>query len=388
MSSASDFIIENGVLKKYVGPGGDVTVPNGVTSIGNGAFSGCSSLTRIALPDSVTSIGGKAFNGCGSLTSVTIPDGVMNIEYATFAGCWSLKSITLPMRVTSIEDYAFAGCCDLKSITLPDSVTSVGSGAFERCKGLKELRLPEAMEILSGGAFADCAALESVIFSKSLTIIEGGAFEGCEMLRSVVLPANLEEIGHQCFDRCSALEKVTLPDSLKTIAGGAFARCPALRQIDCSDQGFRLFLDSCNAKNLLTATYNYLTGNLITSAKPDEIFGKYVKKNTAKLFPMILENDNAAALDAIAAIGGTIDQKVLDSMLETAIAAQNAPSVTAWLLRYKEQNTDPVKAALEENIKLDKALGLRKMTVADWKEVYAIKSIDAERVQLGKFSTV
>ena len=64
MSSASDFIIENGVLKKYVGPGGDVTIPEGVTSIGDGAFRCCESLKSVTIPDSVTSIGNGAFGWC------------------------------------------------------------------------------------------------------------------------------------------------------------------------------------------------------------------------------------------------------------------------------------------------------------------------------------
>ena len=66
MSNPSDFIIENGVLKKYVGPGGDVVVPEGVTNIGDQAFYDCSSLTSITLPDGLTSIGDCAFYDCGS----------------------------------------------------------------------------------------------------------------------------------------------------------------------------------------------------------------------------------------------------------------------------------------------------------------------------------
>lgn len=83
MSNASDFVIENGVLKKYVGPGGDVLIPEGVKSLGNYVFSACKSLRSIAIPDGVTGIGKHAFSGCKSLRSIVIPDGVTDIgDYA------------------------------------------------------------------------------------------------------------------------------------------------------------------------------------------------------------------------------------------------------------------------------------------------------------------
>jgi hypothetical protein len=95
MSNPSDFVIENGVLTKYIGPGGDVTVPEGVTSIGDAAFWGCSSLTSVTIPEGVTSIGGLAFNGCSSLTSVTIPAGVTSIGNWAFRDCSRLQQLLL-----------------------------------------------------------------------------------------------------------------------------------------------------------------------------------------------------------------------------------------------------------------------------------------------------
>ena len=338
MSSINDFVIENGVLKSYSGEGGDIEIPTSVERIAREAFQLCKTIQAVRIPQNVKEIDDAAFRG-SSLTQVELPEGI-----------------------------------------------ALGCSAFEACKNLREIRLPEGIEGLPFSIFSYCTGLETVIFPKSLPFIDNMVFQNCTALRCVELPENLEEIGQQCFDRCQNLEKVVLPDALQTIGGGAFARCENLKEIDCSDRVFRLFLDSCNAKTLPVMIYKYLSGALVTEAKPDDQLAKYIKKNIMKLFPMILEDDMAAALETAVSICGEIDKKNLNAMVKSAAEAENAPSVTAWLLQYQAQTTDPVQAAKEENDALEKALGLKKMTAADWKKLYAVKSIDAEQVQLGQYS--
>ncbi len=110
-----------------------------VTSIGYGAFSGCSGLTSISIPASVTSIGGYAFYDCSNLSSVTFGENsqLTSIGEYTFDDCSSLTSITIPDDVTSIGGYAFYDCSNLTSITIPASVTSIGVYAFHGCSSLK-----------------------------------------------------------------------------------------------------------------------------------------------------------------------------------------------------------------------------------------------------------
>ena len=112
------------------------TIPQGITAIGDGAFSACNSLTSVTIPDSVTSIGNSAFYDCDSLTSVTIPNSVTSIGDRAFSSCDFLTSVSIPDSVTSIGDEAFSGCMSLTSVTIPDSVTEIGENAFAYCPNL------------------------------------------------------------------------------------------------------------------------------------------------------------------------------------------------------------------------------------------------------------
>ena len=114
----------------------NTVIPNSVTSIGEGAFSGCYGLTSITIPNSVKSISDYAFVNCSGLTSITIPNSVKSIGRGAFQGCSGLTSITIPNSVTSFGNYTFYGCSGLTSIIIPNSVRSIGSHAFHYCMGL------------------------------------------------------------------------------------------------------------------------------------------------------------------------------------------------------------------------------------------------------------
>ena len=156
---------------------------DGVTSIGNYAFSGCYSLASIAIPDSVTSIGNYAFSGCYSLASIAIPDGVTSIGESAFRDCYSLASITIPDGVTSIGKSAFNNCYSLASITIPDGVTSIGTHVFSNCYSLASIAIPDSVTSIGNYAFSGCYSLASIAIPDGVTSIGESAFQYCYGVR-------------------------------------------------------------------------------------------------------------------------------------------------------------------------------------------------------------
>ena len=187
-----------------------VVIEDGVTSIGESAFSYCRSLTSITIPNSVTSIGKSAFYGCWDLTSITIPDSVTSIGNAAFNSCTSLTSITIPDSVTRIGKYAFYDCGSLTSITIPDSVTSIGNSAFYDCSSLASLTIPNSVTSIGYAAFYDCSSLTSITIPDSVTRIGDYAFKNCSNLTSITIPDSVTSIGNSAFYGCSSLKTISL----------------------------------------------------------------------------------------------------------------------------------------------------------------------------------
>ena len=211
-------------ITRYVGKDSDVTIPlaikgTPVTSIGGGAFSGCTNLTSVTIPDSVTSIGNGAFSYCSSLTSVVIPDSVTNIGDQAFKNCSTLSSVTIGDGVTSIGSSAFAYCYSLTSVVIPDSVTGIGSSAFAYCSSLTSVVIPNSVTSIGEYAFVSCSSLASVTIGNSVTSIGEGAFSNCSSLTSVTIPNSVTSIGEYAFVSCSSLASVTFENTKGWKAG-------------------------------------------------------------------------------------------------------------------------------------------------------------------------
>ena len=267
----------------------EIVVPDYVTSISKGAFSGCSFLESITIPfvggsksatsassstlfgyifgtssytggvstkqyysysygatyyipsslKSVTVTGGNihygAFGYCTRLTSVAIGNGVESIGNEAFGGCTSLTSITIPDSVTTIGSSAFAVCTRLTSITIPDSVTSIGNNAFRNCTSLTSVTIGDSVTSIGSYAFEDCTSLTSVTMPDSVKTIGDYAFWYCTSLTSIKIPDSVTIIGSYAFDNCTSLTSVTIGNGVTSIGSCAFSYCSSLTSVTIPD---------------------------------------------------------------------------------------------------------------------------------------------------------
>lgn len=146
------FVIVNTVLIDASQCSGKVTVPGGVTAIGESAFE-FADITDVVISNGVTLIGNGSFSFCKKLKSVKIPTSVATIEMWAFDGCTSLESITIPNGVETIGPYAFNKCTSLSSVSIPGSVKTIDSKAFCGCTALTSISVPSSVRMIGYKAF-------------------------------------------------------------------------------------------------------------------------------------------------------------------------------------------------------------------------------------------
>jgi hypothetical protein len=205
-----------------------VTIPEGVTSIGNYAFSKCENITSIKIPERVTSIGNGAFKDCIGLTSIEIPDSVITIGKEAFRSCVNIASVKFGKKITTIKDLAFNGCSNLVEVIIPDSVTSIGNRSFSGNENLVNAIIGNGVVNIGEGAFQECVALKNITLGKNIKIIGIQAFDACKSLTKLELPFGVTTIGSLAFFYCEKLESINIPSSVTDIGTSAFSHCYSL----------------------------------------------------------------------------------------------------------------------------------------------------------------
>ena len=193
------------------------TVPEGVTTLGDNAFSRCISLKSIVIPDSLTAIGADAFSWCASLKSIVIPEGVTTIRAYAFSNCTSL---TIYCEVAEKQDgWSNSWNSSNRPVVWGCQVTGDGF-VYETTNN--------SVSILKYIGLDNNIVIPTVIDGKNVTTIGDRAFSSCYSLTSIELPDSLTTIGERAFSWCTSLTSIVIPEGVTTIGNYAFYWCTSL----------------------------------------------------------------------------------------------------------------------------------------------------------------
>jgi len=217
----SNFEISGHEVARYLGKGGKVVIPDGITAVKEGAFYRCGAISQVLFPESVKRIGQKAFFGCTSLSSISLPEDLEFIGANAFSGCPLEGDLVFPPTLREIGGGAFEKCNELKTVKICAATAKIGDGAFSGCKKLTGITVERAnkkYESADGVLFdKGCSTLISYPCGKSGTAysvprsvksICGSAFYSNEYLESIAIPSSVIDIMPDAFLRCSSLEKI------------------------------------------------------------------------------------------------------------------------------------------------------------------------------------
>lgn len=210
----------------------EITIPEGIRSIGDYTFINCDSLTTVNIPESVISIGGYAFSGCGNLTSIIIPEGVSTIKGGTFSDCSSLTTMSIPQSLLKIEKNAFERCEAITNI----HITSVEDWLKIEFKDRSSY--PHVSRYMIGNHpyvnfYTKGELLTEVVIPETINSIPDYAFYYCNNLTSLTISEGVTKIGDYAFEKCNNINSIILPQSLSSIGESAFRGCEGIIDIYC-----------------------------------------------------------------------------------------------------------------------------------------------------------
>ena len=260
--SSNDFVIKNGVLKKYNGLGKEAVIPYGVTRITREAFADAAGLQTVRFPETITEIDDGAFDHC-TLIRVSVEQDIaalgpeaewgsswimghtcLDERYVRDAqggmesgGIYELGDGTVPLQIRNqavcTRDGEFLRLISnvAGAYTLPDGITEIGVYAFRGQKELTHVTIPEGVTAIGNGAFLHCTALSGATLPESLHTLGERAFAGCKRLQEISIPTGMEKMGDQVFEDCHALQQVAVQEGVADLGSLPFQGCTRLKEV-------------------------------------------------------------------------------------------------------------------------------------------------------------
>ena len=224
LADEDGFLILGGYLYGYFGESEEITVPDSVAVIEQGAFIRKSNLRQVTIPDNVKIIKTGAFDYCFQLTKIYVPDSVV-VEDRAFSSCRGLADeagmlvvngnlceyygesddIVIPEGVSKISTGVFCQRENIKSVVFPEGLTAIGDSAFGNCTGITSLKLPESLETIGEKAFWN-TSLSCIEIPKNTTSIGEKAFDSCSLLKKIIIQGNNTDIAETAFTNCNSIQ--------------------------------------------------------------------------------------------------------------------------------------------------------------------------------------
>ncbi len=345
MNDIKDFKIEDGVLLSY----------NGEADV-------------VIVPDSVRFIESSAFKGNNRITSVILHEGLKRIGNEAFKGCESLASVRIPGSVTSIGEAAFSGCYSLRDVNIPKSTVNIGRGIFEYCPFLRD--------------------------DKGFVVVSGVLLGYSGADRDIVIPDTVKRTCDDVFYRNMGADKIAFPDSLEALGRRTLRGCRRLKEL-ILPQGLSRF-EGTVLEEIWLQMYGSRVENIMMTSFVKQ-YPELLKKNPALkrkiascrygLVKHIIFFDDVRAISNLFGIFSKIPLEEVYEYIEISNGERRAFGCTGFLLDYKNSHYTQLQQENAEQRKLDKELGERERSVADWKKLYTFRRKDRGIVITGYIGT-
>ncbi len=376
----SGFEIKDNVLIACKKDDENVIIPNGVKEIGFFAFYQLDFAKSIHLPSSLTKLT-SVFTNSPRLESITVDED--NLNYSSAHGILYSKdgrvlkryppakaedTVVIKEGVRAIDTCAFFGCRNVKKVILPSTITKIGSSAFSGCENLEEINLPEGIEKI-------CPT----------------AFNNCRRLKKVTVPSSVETIGFQAFKSCTSLKEIKIPRNVKKVEGWAFSFCRSLKTIEIESEETELeknVFDSCyEIKNIImpkdhNQSLNWWRLNFephvyfhygFECLSRESVLVKQLTKNRRHSIDKLVEIGRADLIKPLMEKSSRLKLIDLDDLIEYA-KKYDSVEVTSILLDYKRNSYTKEELEKYESDRLEKELGLKERTIAEWTKIFKIRS--------------